>query len=512
LPTPNMCRTPQEAHRRPPGLASREPPIALVALGSCELRQRHVSSIELHSCSPPFPLVESAQQESPIADAETHCWQIKTPFWVKNPLLSNCCLIQGLLRTVANVEHHQKINAPLVGLSASLAKPLANPWRNRILAELLLRPMSPKEFTRKFDGPELPTVARYFRELKEWGFLEVAEERRGGGRRGAVEKVYRAIQRIHFDTPTWKQLPPYLRSECSTSMLEGLIARITEAVEGGTFDAESDRHLSWKTIRFDRKAWTEYSERLDTVLAELDRLEVQSADLVVRGEESLLATVGLLAFRSPPKPFKKQNEVADAAAIDEGPSFLMSARTAKALANPWRNRILAELHTRPMSPKRFLEEVGGPDLPTVARYFRQLKKWGYLEVVEELKGGRRRGSVEKVYRAIRRARFSAPTWERLPIEVRSACSVSMLDGLMERVNDAIAADTLDAETDRFLCWKTVQFDRQAWKLLGQKLDEVLDSVKALERASVKRLESGEGEEVPATVALLSFRSPEEMQS
>jgi len=83
---------------------------------------------------------------------------------------------------------------------------------------------------------------------------------------------------------------------------------------------------------------------------------------------------------------------------------------------------------------------------------------------------------------------------------------------MERVNDAIAADTLDAETDRFLCWKTVQFNRQAWKLFGQKLDEVLDWVEALERASAERLESGEGEEIPATVALLAFRSPEEMQS
>src|SRR4051794_16245938 len=79
--TPNMCRSPQETLRRLQRLASREPPVALVALGSCELRQRHVSGIELHSCSPPFPLVESEEQESPIADAEAQCWQMKTPFW-----------------------------------------------------------------------------------------------------------------------------------------------------------------------------------------------------------------------------------------------------------------------------------------------------------------------------------------------------------------------------------------------------------------------------------------------
>jgi hypothetical protein len=120
--------------------------------------------------------------------------------------------------------------------------------------------------------------------------------------------------------------------------------------------------------------------------------------------------------------------------------------------------------------------------------------------------------VEKVYRAVRRAHFSTPTWEELPLEVRSACSVSMLDGFMDRVNDAIAADTLDAETDRFLCWKTVQFDRQAWRLFGEELDEVLDWVGALEQSSAERLVSEGGEVIPATVALLAFRSPEEVVS
>jgi hypothetical protein len=367
--------------------------------------------------------------------------------------------------------------------------------------------MSPKEFTRQIGGPSLPTVARYFRELKLWGFLEVAEERRGGRRRGAVEKVYRAIQRIHFDTSTWEQLPRYLRSECSHSMMEGLITRITEAVEAETFDAEKDRHLSWKTVRLDRLAWSEYSRHLDGVLAELEPLEVESAARIRSEEDSLLATIGLLSFRSPATKVGEHNETSHPLGEDR-PHFLMSARTAKALANPWRNRILAELHTRPMSPKQFLEEIGGPDLPTVARYFRQLKAWGYLEVLEELRGGNRRGSVEKVYRAIRRVHFNTPAWEQLPLGVRSACSVSMLDGLMTRLNDAIAADTLDAEVDRFLCWKTVNLDRKAWRQLARLLDDSLDRVQSLEGASIERIENEEAEEIPATVALLAFRSPQ----
>lgn len=399
-----------------------------------------------------------------------------------------------------------KINAPL-DLGATLAKPLANPWRNRIMAELTLRPMSPKQFTQEVGGPDLEVVARYFRELKDWELLEVVAELRGGGRRGAVEKIYQAAQRIYFDTPTWESLPYYLRCECSISMMEGFITRVTEAVGAGTFDSEKDRHLSWKSIRLDRQAWAEYSRALDAVLAELDEFETQSSERIEEEDaSSFLVTVALLAFRMPPAAAEPRPGTPPHP-NDEGLRFLMSPETAKALANPWRNRILAELHRRPMSPKLFVAEVGGPDISTIARHFRQLHEWGYLQIVEELSGGQRRGSVEKVYRGVRRAHFTTPTWEQLPLEVRATCSVSMLDGLIDRINEAVAADTFDAETDRFLCWQTARFDRRSWKEFGSRLDETLALVERLERESEKRLVAG-AEEVPAAIALLMFPSPD----
>src|SRR3954447_1136557 len=203
------------------------------------------------------------------------------------------------------MQRWEKIGAAPLELSARLAKPLSNPWRNRILAEVALRPMSPKQFTVQVKGPELEIIARYFRELRDWGFLEVAEERRGGKRRGGGEKIYQAIQRIYFDTPTWEKLPYYLRCECSMSMVDGLIARITESVRAGIFDAEKDRHLSWKTICLDRQAWSAYSKGLDDVLTHLGELEAQSADRILHSNaRSLLVTTGLIAFRVPPADAK----------------------------------------------------------------------------------------------------------------------------------------------------------------------------------------------------------------
>jgi DNA-binding transcriptional ArsR family regulator len=414
------------------------------------------------------------------------------------------------------VEQNEIINAAPLELSASMAKPLANPWRNRILGELNLRSMSPKRFVLDFvrsdpKGPELSTIARYFRELEKWGLIEVAQELRGGKRRGAVEKVYRLAKRIHFDTPTWERLPYYLRSECSASLLKNLFSRIDDAVESGTFDQEKDRHLSWKAIRLDRPAWSQLSTRLDEVLALQYELEAEADHRKSATDASgFVATTGLLSFRSPSAPLKMDQpgdvQSLESKAGDEGQHFIMKAETAKALADPWRNSILAELNLQPMSPKHFFEEFGGPDFPTVARHFRQLKNWGYLEVAEELRGGRRRGSVEKIYKAATRVRFSTPTWEHLSWQARNALSITTLDALYRRIDQAMAAGTFDVETDRFLAWKTGYFDDQAWARLAKELDDVLDFVEKLELESAQRL-SERGEQIFATIGLLSFRSP-----
>jgi DNA-binding transcriptional ArsR family regulator len=409
------------------------------------------------------------------------------------------------------MEQEAKVDAPPLLISAKLAKALANPWRNRILMELHLRPMSASQFCEEFGGT-LPVIARYFRELREWDFLEVAEELRGGGRRGGVEKVYRAIRRAYFDTATWEELPRYLRRECSGSVLQGLLLRISQAVEAGTFDAESDRHLSWRGLPFDRRAWGEFVTRLDEVLEWINVLETESAERAAAAKvESLPVTMALLAFRSPAEPteLRGQGELPrPETGGPAGPTFLISPQLAKALANPWRNLILMELHLRPMSPSQFFEQFGGPDLATIARYFRQLRKWGYLEVAEELRGGGRRGALEKVYRAVRRAQLDTTSWEELPPRLRRECSGAALEGLIARIDEAVAADTFDAETDRHLSWKAVRLDRQAWSECGAMLDDVLAWVEQLESEASARITAGEAEAIPATVALMSFRSPE----
>jgi DNA-binding transcriptional ArsR family regulator len=184
-------------------------------------------------------------------------------------------------------------------ISAKMAKALANPWRSRILMELATGPMSPSQFVDEVGG-ELTSISRCFRQLAEWGFIEITEERKGGRRRGGVEHVYRSIQRAHLDTPAWEKLSPFLRKDFSGNVVASYFKRVSEAIGAGTFDAEVDRHLSWDSPSLDRQAWTELTTGLDRFLDWIPQLEAEAAARMAEsGEDPIPTTVGLAAFRSP---------------------------------------------------------------------------------------------------------------------------------------------------------------------------------------------------------------------
>lgn len=394
------------------------------------------------------------------------------------------------------------------GISAKMARALTDPWRFRILSELSVRPMSPSQFAVEVGG-ELTHISRCFRQLATLGYIEIIEERPGRRRGAAVEHVYRGIQRAHFDTSTWRTVPSSNRHGLSISVLESYFERISEAIQAGTFDDEVDRHLSWDGVVLDRPAWTQLTSRLDRVLDWLPELETQSAQRMATAEsESIPTTVGITAFRSPQSPGVMLGAPRRyASPAISGPSaFVLNPKMARALSNRWRSRILMELSARPLSPSQFVEEIGG-SMTHISRCFRQLAEWGFAEVIEERKGGRRGGGIERVYRNTKRAHFDTPTWETLPRFLRNEVSRSFLESYLARITEAIETGTLDAETDRHLSWTPIVLDRIAWVEITTALDEVLAWLPQLEAEAVKRLDGTDEESIPTTVGLTAFRSP-----
>lgn len=184
-------------------------------------------------------------------------------------------------------------------ITVEMAKAMKNRWRARILMELTARPLSPSQFVEEIGGSS-SYVARCFRELAEWGYIKVIEERPGGRYGGGVERIYRNTQRAYFDTQTWSELPFLLRSEFSNSILGSYLARINEALRARTFDAETDRHLSWIPLTLDRQAWTGVSLALDRVLDWLPELQTETLKRHHGPVDDLISTtVGLASFRCP---------------------------------------------------------------------------------------------------------------------------------------------------------------------------------------------------------------------
>jgi hypothetical protein len=400
------------------------------------------------------------------------------------------------------------------GISPKMARAVADPWRLRILAEVSIKPLSPSQFVARFGG-ELTHVSRCFRQLAKWDYVEVVEERPGRRQGAAIEHVYRAVRRAHFDTSAWNTIPPNEREGATQAILRSYQDRIKEAIEAGTFDQEASRHFSWDVAALDQPSWEILGQRLNEILSALPEYELEAAERLAHDDGELIpTTVSLAAFRSPESPKRMlegaRRQQGPASASESEALQAIGPKLAKALSNRWRCKIIAEASIRPLSPSQFVEEFGG-SMSHIARCFRELAKWGFLEVHEERRGGRRGGGVERIYRSTRRAYFDSPTWEALPHIVRSEISTYFLDTFFERVNEAIERGTFDADLTRHLSWRPVVVDRQAWNQIGEALDKVLAWLPDLETQSLERTDAVEDLSA-TTVGLAAFRSPGKAQT
>lgn len=212
--------------------------------------------------------------------------------------------------------------------------------------------------------------------------------------------------------------------------------------------------------------------------------------------------------KAPPMPTKQTNPADIQAA-----RMPVSQRLAKALAHPLRMQILVETNKRPMSATQFARFFGGDDVsPTKAnRHFKYLEKLGCLELVEERKGGSRRGGREKIYRAVARSMFDESTWPLLPDSVQGEVTQVIFSTYLERVAEAVAAGTADAREDRHMTWTGMHYDQQAWDELIERMNQLFwFSLELRVQAALRMIESGE-EPIPVTVAMACFESPRDAE-
>src|SRR5215218_5575605 len=141
--------------------------------------------------------------------------------------------------------------------SETICNALKHPLRVRILEVLNEGPRSPSQFVEEGLIPKehfstyqqaLSLASYHFRALEKEGCLEIIESI---PRRGAVEHVYRGLARVFVDDREFEAMPRSDRRRLSRISLQGMVARADRAIREDTFDARSDRHLTWMPMQLD---------------------------------------------------------------------------------------------------------------------------------------------------------------------------------------------------------------------------------------------------------------------
>lgn len=183
------------------------------------------------------------------------------------------------------------------GVDQRLVKALAHPLRVEILAILNERMASPNELSKELEEG-LSQVSYHVKVLKDFECIEMVKTE---PRRGAVEHYYRATARAFLTDADWKSLPDSVKPGVSASAMRLILANVFGALQGGTFDARDDRHLSWTPGVVDEQGWEEI---VDVVSETLDRTMKIYADSAKRlaksGDAGIPASVVLMGFEDLP--------------------------------------------------------------------------------------------------------------------------------------------------------------------------------------------------------------------
>lgn len=164
-----------------------------------------------------------------------------------------------------------------------------------------------------------------------------------------------------------------------------------------------------------------------------------------------------------------------------------------------------------MSPAEFCRQGFAPegmDASGVAGHFRELAQYGALAAVE---GDQRLGSIERAYRGVGRAYFTDLQWSELDRDERARLSKTMVQGLVARIEGALAAETFDSRLSRHLTWTAMRLDEQGWSEMTTALKATFGELEQIRADAEARLDRDGEEGICSTCGILGFQSPDGAQ-
>jgi hypothetical protein len=220
-----------------------------------------------------------------------------------------------------------------------------------------------------------------------------------------------------------------------------------------------------------------------------------------------VATVALAAFESPyPSGPGASQSPPRLVQINKDPPIPFPLRVSKVFADELCLRIVSEANLREISAPLFHAEIGGDSTAGIRRRFKTLERIGWLRVVSEKTGGKRRSAVERFYRATGPAIFDNESWTEVEsVEPTKRWMTFKL--LAEQVKEAILAGTFEARLDAHLSWSILRLDPQGWEKVATALDSLVTLILEEKAKAETRVSASDDEAFTMTTALLAFESP-----
>lgn len=187
------------------------------------------------------------------------------------------------------------------------------------------------------------------------------------------------------------------------------------------------------------------------------------------------------------------------------PPAFIDPDLAMVIKNPIRAQIVALAHQRTISPSEYAEG-SGISLSAASSHFKVLVTHDFLELMEEVKV---RGAIKHMYRATKRAYFTATDWGKLGEEIQKGMGAAVLSDFNGRVTQALEAGTFQGRDDVVLFWLGLTLDEETWPEFIKILAWAISEVRELGVATVEHQAHGDPKgSFPVTFGIAGFESPD----
>lgn len=384
-----------------------------------------------------------------------------------------------------------------------VATAMSHPTRVQILMAMNTPPqrLSPKVFAAR-SGLDIPHCAYHFKELVDAGCIELVDTRQ---RRGATEHIYEPLAAALAWTSEWEKLRPQVKRSVLNSVLGGAVSALGSSIDGGSFEARDDSHLSWNTVELDAKGWKELAVVLDRTLGQVLQIEKGAGERIAAGADDFRVTYFLASFESPLRPDSIQDAERGSAPVgptpqrptkDKSRARRRAARArqdeqqvmARMMSHETRVRILMSMNTprRRLSPKAFAEETGLA-VHHCAYHFAELEDAGCIALVATRQ---RRGAVEHIFEPRKAALQWTDDWKLLGPAIKQSVLASVMRGAVEALGNAIENGTFEARAESHMSWSTIRIDEQGWAMLAEIFDQALEELISIDRRAAERIAAG----------------------